>query len=189
MFPLVAPPPPGVDRVRYWDLAASADPSHDRSAGLLMAREGDRFTILDLVAVRQEPGDLETTVRRVADLDGPGVPVVIEQEPGAAGKQVIHWWRRLLSPVPVYADRPSGSKVARARIPAGLGTAGRLAIAAPGGRAPEWRGDLLDEARLFPTGGHDDLVDALSGAAAWLAEHGQRAGSTSRPTRRVIGER
>jgi predicted phage terminase large subunit-like protein len=155
--------PRGLKIVRYWDLAAteqvgSNDP--DWTAG---AKEGEYhgvFYILDLVRIRASPSEVEKLIRQTAQLDGRGVAVWIEKEPGASGKTVIdHYRRNVLMGWAVYADAPSTSKVV-----ASLG----FRAAAERGDVylvrGEWNEDFLREAEKFPTGSHDDSVNAAYGA-------------------------
>jgi predicted phage terminase large subunit-like protein len=183
---VVADFPRDAPRVRYWDMAASGDPSADRTAGALVAHLRGRFWILDVVFARErEPASL---IANTSTRDGPDVPVVIEQEPGSSGVQVIDWYKRdVLSGRSVHGDRPTGSKVARAQVVAGIAAntvtsnggyahvpTGNLMAVRPEGQLAGWIDDLFDEMRSFPTGGHDDLVDALTGAVGWLRRKGPR---------------
>ena len=56
-------------------------------------------------------------------------------------------------------ERSSGNKVERAAPLASAAEAGNLRLV-----EGTWIQDFLDEATAFPMGGHDDQVDAVSGA-------------------------
>ncbi len=150
--------------VRFWDLAATepkdgTDPDWTVGALVGMDREG-RYWVLDVRRLRGTPRDVELAVRQCAEIDGPGVRVVIEQEPGAAGKSLLeHYQRHVLAGWAVYPKRQTGSKYARAQPLAAAAEAGRVYL-----RRAAWNGDLLDELSMFPRGAHDDQVDALAGA-------------------------
>jgi predicted phage terminase large subunit-like protein len=151
-------------RVRFWDLAATdamagADP--DYTCGVLMGRHTDgTFWVLDVVRVRVGPKGVRWAIRQAAELDGPSVAIRIEREGGAAGKiaadaivtQELAGW-------PAAAVRPEGSKAERAEPWGSQIEAGNVCLV----RAA-WNAAFLDEHRAFPTGDHDDQVDAASGA-------------------------
>ncbi len=160
--------------VRHWDLAATAatpgtDP--DWTAGTLLARADDgRFWILDQTAIRETPGAVERAVRATAERDGREVAVVIEQEPGAAGKMTVQRFAGLLAGWNVHGLRPSGPKASRAAALAAQAEAGNVVLL----RGP-WITAWMDEAEAFPSGAHDDRVDSASGALAWLTRRGGQA--------------
>jgi predicted phage terminase large subunit-like protein len=154
-----------VRQVRYWDLAAteakkrSADP--DYIAGVKMGIRRDRsIVILDVVRDRREPGGVEKLLKLTASLDGTGVLQKIEQEPGSAGKIVIHnYVTDTLAGHAVKGERSTGSKEVRAEPLASQVAVGNVSLL----RAP-WNLAFIAECKTFPTGTHDDQVDAASGA-------------------------
>jgi predicted phage terminase large subunit-like protein len=172
-FPVVdrVPPlAPLVGRVRAWDLAAtptdeaaSRDP--DWTAGVLLGRDAGRtLYVLDVRRLRGTPKEVEGLVRRTAEADGPGVTVVMEQEPGSAGKTVIDHYLRLLQAFTFYGNRSTGSKADRARPLAAQAEGGTVKLLRGG-----WNKDFLDEAALFPQARHDDQIDAASLGLSKLA--------------------
>ena len=79
-------------RARYWNLAATeqkegVDP--DWTAGVLMAVEDGAYQVQDVQRFREGPAGVEARIKSQAAIDGPNVPVRIEQEPGSAGVIVI----------------------------------------------------------------------------------------------------
>jgi predicted phage terminase large subunit-like protein len=127
-----------------------------------MAEQDGLFWIVDVVRGRWSAAEVEAVVAQTAQRDGPGTPVQLKQEPGAAGKSVVdHFTRRVLRGFAVHAARDSGSKVLRAQPFAASVEAGNVRLV-----AGPWNEAFLDEARLFPAGAHDDQVDAA--ADAWL---------------------
>lgn len=160
--------PIGLSHLRYWDLAATEESmgnDPDRTAGALCGFDKDKiFWIVDVVAFRKEGLGVKQGIRQAAELDGRAVRIRIEQEGGASGKLVVGDFIRELRGWPVTADRKTGSKVARARPLANYAEAGNVRIV----RAA-WNRELLEEFESFPSGGHDDRVDAVSGAFAELA--------------------
>jgi len=103
-------------------------------------------------------------VQCTAGLDGTGVPIWMEQEPGSAGVTVIDHYLRLLAGYNFRGERSTGNKAERA-LP--------LAAQAEGGAVKLVRGgcnrDFLDEVEVFPFGPHDDVVDATALAFNRLA--------------------
>jgi hypothetical protein len=109
------------------------------------------------------------------------VQIVIEQEPGAAGKATAdHYRTRILPRYHVKTERPTGDKATRA-WPA--------AAAAENGLTHLVRGRhtlaFLDDLTAFPHSKHDDCVDALSAAHTILAKTG-RGFSISSPSKHHI---
>jgi predicted phage terminase large subunit-like protein len=169
-FNLVELLPQTAYRIRYWDLAATQakagrDPDYAVGARVSRSFAAKRFTIEDITRVRLTPGELETLMRRTAELHGPEVVIYIEQEPGASGKIVTdHYKNDVLHGFTVRALRSTGPKIERARPFSAQAAAGNVDIL----RA-NWNIAFYDECEAFPLGAHDDQVDACSGAIAQLA--------------------
>jgi len=110
--------------------------------------------------MRGSPAEVEARIHQTAMIDGSGTQIVIEQEPGAAGVNTIHHYvTRILADFTVRGQRTTGSKVERAGPVSSQAEVGNVRLH----RGP-WVGAFLDEVEAFPLGGHDDQVDALSGA-------------------------
>ena len=106
-------------------------------------------------------------VRAQAQIDGPNVPVRIEEEPGSAGKIVTdHYARHVLQGRDFRGVRSSGPKPERARPLAAAISNGLVSLRS---EAP-WVQDLTNEMRSFPLGTHDDQVDGMSGAVTALTQ-------------------
>lgn len=162
----VAPDLTGAKIVRRWDLAGSEVspeyPNPDWTAGVKMARmPDDRIVILNVVRFRKTPGGVEKEIRRVAAIDGRRIKIRIEQEPGSAGKSLIHHYVvRVLHGYDVRGVPSSGDKIIRASPLSSQAYAKNVYLL----RAP-WNKDFLNEIVWFPNPGvHDDQVDAASGA-------------------------
>jgi predicted phage terminase large subunit-like protein len=151
--------------VRYWDLAAtepsSAAPDPDYTVGLRLDLDPDgNFYIRDIVRVRKAPGAIEKIAAQTAAADGREVTIMLEEEPGAAGKHLSDRYKRhVLHGYTVKSIRPTGPKQVRAQPVAAAAQNGLLKIVA-GAHLHEF----LDELTAFPNGPHDDCVDALAGA-------------------------
>ena len=157
-------------RVRYWDFAATeqkegVDP--DWTAGVLMGVEDGAYQVQDVQRFREGPAEVEVRVRAQAQIDGPSVPVRIEEEPGSAGKIVSdHYARHVLQGRDFRGVRSSGNKAERARPLAAAISNGLVSLRS---EAP-WVRDLVNEMRSFPLGTHDDQVDSMSGAMTALTQ-------------------
>jgi predicted phage terminase large subunit-like protein len=151
--------------VRYWDLASTRPNTNNRdpdyAVGCLMGVREGKYYILDVQRLRGTPGDVEARVRQIANIDGRGVSIYIEQEPGSSGVSLIsHYVRNVLPGWPVYGDKVTGPKVERAKPVSAQAQVGNVIII-----NGSWVYDFLDEIESFPNSGvHDDQVDAMSGA-------------------------
>ena len=91
--------------------------------------------------------------------------IIIEQEPGSGGKESFELTVRNLAGYIVYADKVTGSKLVRAEPLAAQVQAGNVFLIA-GDHVDAFR----DEMEMFPSGLHDDQVDAAAMAFARLAD-------------------
>jgi predicted phage terminase large subunit-like protein len=177
-FRIVDRAPNGLRKVRFWDLAATAEPTRtdllydpDYTVGALLGRAQDGTVyVLDVVRRRLDPTDVKRLVRQTAELDGREVVIGMEQESGASGKAEIHAYRRLLAGYTFQARQPFADKVTRAAPYASYAEGGGVRLV----RAP-WNAAFLQEHEQFPLGEHDDVVDS----AAWgfLTLHPDAAGN------------
>ena len=127
------------------------------------------------------PGAIEHLVAKTAKRDGRTVPIVIEQEPGAAGVQAAQrYTRHVLRGYNVKAVRVTGDKATRARPVAAAAENGLIQIAR--GRHTN---AFLDELASFPHAAHDDCVDALAGAHTALSKSGGHARISSPHNARI----
>lgn len=171
MFEVVDTIPDNMKLIRYWDLAATEklregqDP--DYTSGCLMARDDrNTFYVLHINRFRCNPGETEDRIRQQADIDGTGVEVFMEQEPGASGKSLInHYQRNVLTPYSFKGIPSTGSKIDRAKPVAAKADAGMIKIL-----RGTWNQDYFNELEVFPDGEHDDQVDSTSGAFMQLAQ-------------------
>lgn len=152
--------------VRYWDRAATEpsvkNPDPDWTVGALLGRtiEG-RIIIADIVRFRGTPQTVEATIKQVALMDGVGVDIGLEQEPGASGKFEAQYLVRALSGfiIKVYPKRkgkieswgPLSSQVEAGNVDV---------VVAP------WNTEFFKEVENIDGSNkmHDDQADACSGA-------------------------
>jgi len=181
-FPIVDEAPKrSVKTIRYWDMAATeadpkkADDEGDQPAytvGCKMTMTSDGlFFITSMVRDRLTPRRVETLVRQVADMDGPGVPIWMEQEPGSSGKTVIDYYRRnILRGFEFRGNAVHIAKTQRWGPLASQAEAGNVLLV----RGP-WNEAFLDEIDIAPDGPFVDQADAASGALEKLSGIGTGA--------------
>ncbi len=153
------------NRVRYWDRAASAGKG-DWTAGVKMSAGADGLYYVEHCdRFRLEGHERNARMLQRAKGDGPGCLVRGEQEPAAAGKVEVGYLVRGFAGYDVAFSVASGNKEVRAAPFASQCQAGNVRLV-----AGEWIQNFLAELADFPTGRHDDQVDAASGAFNELAQ-------------------
>lgn len=166
--PIVDVSSKAVQIVRRWDFAASkATGSYDPdwTVGVKMQRNEDGgYTILDVVRFRGGPDEVEKTVMAVASQDGYDVRIILPQDPGQAGVAQVQYYTKLLAGYKIQSVRETGDKATRADPLAAQMNMGNVALV-----RSSWNRSFLEELSCFPKGGHDDQVDAASGAFAFIA--------------------
>lgn len=160
--------------VRYWDVAGtdvtgSNDP--DYTVGALGCRMDDgRTAFVDIARFRLSVAARDARIVEVAKDDraryGGRVVWWFESETGIAGSERTESIVRAVQNVGIacHSERATGSKEVRAEPLASKAEAGNVVLC-PG----EWRDDFRLEAAQFPTGSHDDQIDAAVGADAKLS--------------------
>jgi predicted phage terminase large subunit-like protein len=164
--------PAGGRSVRAWDLAATfagggRDPDWTRGVRMRVTAE-KRYVVEDVVSLRGGPDEVEDLILRTARADGAGVPVRLAQDPGQAGKVQTMSLVRKLAGYRVFAVRETGDKATRAGPFASQVNVGNVAMV-----AGAWNREYREELGAFPSGKHDDMVDASSGAFAALLGPGE----------------
>lgn len=158
---------------RYWDLAASEadEPGKDPdwTAGVLMGRDiRGIFYVVDVLRLRATPLNVESLITQTAALDRAmwgQVAIRMEQEPGSSGVNTIAHYNRLLAGYDFAPNKTTGSKATRAKPLSAQVEAGNVKI-----KSAPWNNEFLNECAAFPPlSGHDDQVDAASGALEELA--------------------
>jgi predicted phage terminase large subunit-like protein len=155
-------------RVRFWDRAASeqrpgTDP--DATVGLLLSKDASGcYYVEDVRRMFATPGAVEKAIVNTARQDGAATSVGYHQDPGSAGVNEAQATARALDGFNVTFEPATGDKATRAKPISAQAEAGNVKIV----RAP-WNDDFIRELENFPTGRHDDQVDALSGGHAMLS--------------------
>jgi predicted phage terminase large subunit-like protein len=154
--------PDFTDTVRAWDLAgtkpSSAYPDPDWTRGVLLGFYNGATFILDIVSCREEPGGVRALVSNTAARDGTDVRVILPKDPGAAGKDSIHSYAKMLRGYTVNAVPVTKNKVLMARPWAADAGNGLVKVV-----RGAWNRAFFAEVEGFPQKGlHDDIVDAVS---------------------------
>ena len=156
-------------KIRFWDLAATADAKGkdpDWTVGALVGISAGRYYVLDIQRMRGTPAEVERRIVMTAQQDDSKTDIWMEQEPGASGVNTIDYYaRNVLLGFPFKGVRSSGTKEERARVFSSACEMGNVKLLR--GR---WTKDLIDECVQFPKGSHDDQVDAVSGAINHLSK-------------------
>jgi predicted phage terminase large subunit-like protein len=169
-FPMVEAIPAGWEHViRWWDRAATRpnpeNPDPDWTEGLLLYHyPNGTWCVGDLKSERESPGKIEQLIKNVATHDGSGVSIGGYQDPGSAGVLEAENFVRMLSGYDVHVMTVSQDKTVRAKPVSAQCEAGNVKVLRAG-----WNDHLFLQLEGFPGRGHDDAVDALSGAFNFLA--------------------
>ncbi len=152
------PPRARLKTLRIWDLAAT-EGGGDYTAGPKMSRERDtgKIFIENLIRGQKSPGQNKTIVHATAEVDGHGVKIWMEQEPGSAGKTVIEDYKKLLKAYAFDGEKATGPAEVRASPLLAAIEAGNVYMI-----EAEWNGEVRHEFNAFPDGVNDDIVIALS---------------------------
>jgi len=169
---LDAPPALYSSRVRYWDLAASKTRAgraksldRDYAVGTLeMRTREERYVVEHVERLRGTAQDVDDAIIRCAEMDGRGVPIVVEKEPGSNGEMYASYLTRRLAGWAVTFKPSTGAKETRFRPFAAQCQAGNVSIV-----RGAWNAPWFDELEVaFAGGAHDDQADSASGAFAEL---------------------
>jgi predicted phage terminase large subunit-like protein len=159
-----------ISSVRYWDKAASDSKDAAFTAGVLMHKMNDKTFVIEHVARgRWRSLNREQRIREYAETDkklSKNYMIVVEQEPGSAGRESADNTIHNLTGFRVYADRVTGSKQVRAEPFAAQVQAGNVFLV----RVGPWVEAFLDECETWPNGKYEDQVDAAAGAFNRLIE-------------------
>lgn len=174
-FPVVDAVPAGGRVVRAYDLAATEAKScrddPDWTASVRVRRVPDpadaragTFYVEAASRLRGTPATVEAMILALATQDGTAVAIRLPQDPGQAGKAQAATYIRKLAGYDVRAAPVTGDKVSRAGPASAQAEAGNIRLV-----RGAWNDAFLDELEAFPTGRHDDWVDALADAINELA--------------------
>lgn len=179
--------PPTLRPLRSWDFAATEpkkgqDPDWTAGSkqGIDRNSAGEqRLIIVGMEHFQESPGVTQLRLKTTATLDTRRVPIFIEQEPGSAGKTLVHNYKTgLLFGWSVHSATSTGSKEDYWKPVSALAEAGALWLV----EGP-WNEALIEELTGLPNG-HDDQADAISHGFAWQTGEGSAAERTRQLTSR-----
>jgi predicted phage terminase large subunit-like protein len=157
------------DEVTYWDRAATVpsptNPSPDATIGIHMRRKGGLYYICDMRKARETPGKVQELIVNTAS-SRPSCTVVLEEDPGQAGKADVATLITALNRFRVEVRRVTKAKDLRLRPFSTQAQAGNVKIV----RGP-WNNEYFNVMEGFPEGDHDDECDGTSGAYNYLTEN------------------
>lgn len=168
------------DRIRVWDLAAtekkSAKDDPDYTASCLYSRTPDGKRYMQFYRARLNWRATKAKILEYAKREGPSVPVIITQEPGASGKMIVQEMIAALGNlgVPAYRflERQIGDKIARHGPLSAQAEAGNIVIVEGDyetGGDPE---SVMNEFHDLPDCTHDDRIDTAAIAEfRWTKTH------------------
>ena len=158
-----------VGRVRYWDRAATekrTDNDPDATVGLLLSKDARGIYYVEhVLKLYATPHTVEQAMLNCAKADGRQTTVAFMQDPGSAGVAEAQATARALDGFNVRFAPATGDKETRAKPVSAQAEADNVKIV-----RGLWNAEFLRELENFPTGRHDDCVDALSGAHEQLRE-------------------
>lgn len=163
-------PPPSsiVNTVRYWDKAGTTD-GGAYTVGVKMASlKNGKFLIMDVKRFQKSSEIREAIIKDIAEADGRGTTIYIEQEPGSGGKESAESTIKNLAGFVVYKDQPTGDKVYRADPFSVQVNDGNVQLL-----RGDWNRDFIDELRHFPFSTYKDQTDASAGAFSKLVRKKQ----------------
>ncbi|MDP9820397.1 putative phage terminase large subunit-like protein [Nocardioides massiliensis] len=160
------------DLLISWDMAFKSTAGSDYVAGHVWMRRGADAYLLDRIHGRLDFPATLLAVRRLAARWPQALLKLVEDK--ANGTAVIAMLTRSIPGlVPI---EPDGGKVARATAVSPLVEAHNVWLPAP--ELCPWVDEVIEEAAAFPTGKHDDDVDAMSQALNRLIVQPLLAGET-----------
>lgn len=149
--------------IQSWDTTFKGGVQNDYAVGQVWGKAGADYYLLDQVRDRMDFPAMLAAVRALAAKWPDARTKLIEDT--ANGPAVIATLKHEVAGlIPVT---PEGGKIARVNAVAGLVESGNVHLPSPD-TAP-WIGDFIEECTAFPTGAHDDQVDAMSQALVRLS--------------------
>ena len=151
----------GITRVvQAWDTAFKSGTMNDYSVGVTIGISKTRYYILDVWRDRAEFPDLKRAVVAQATKWNPHAVVI---EDAASGQSLIQELKRNTR-IPLVMVKADKDKTSRANAISAIHEAGLCYLP----DSEHWVSDFVDECAAFPTGTHDDQVDAFVHALTYL---------------------
>jgi predicted phage terminase large subunit-like protein len=153
-------------RVRAWDLAftkpSEQNPNPDWTRGVLISKDASkRYTVEDVVGMRDRVHEVETLIFDTARRDGFDVVISIPLDPAAAAGAYAKGLQRRLAEMGynVRLSKPVKSKLTRFAPFSSIAQSGWVDIV-----IADWNKEFFDELEIFDGSGKtkDDQCDAVS---------------------------
>ena len=141
--------------IQSWDLASGLSEKNDYSVGITISVSEEKIFIRDVFRARMEFPDLIRQMERQWRIHRAHRVVVENVGIGISALQVL-----CKSRMPLLPFNPKVDKVTRAEQVSAILEQGRVSML----KDAPWLDDLMSEFRSFPSGKHDDLIDALTQA-------------------------
>lgn len=161
--------------VRFWDFAATAKERATSqacyTAAVKMCVINGVFYILDCYWEQVDGGEGDDSVIAIAGQDSRNVKVRWELEGGSAALRYEAHLKRMLSGFDAAAVKPQGDKLTRALPWATAAKQGRIKLL-----RGDWNDQFLNSCQNYdgkPNPLTNDIIDATSGAFAYLSEFGK----------------
>lgn len=173
-----------VARCRSWDLASSDNTlgdQRDYTVGVRMLKTPNgQYWIFDYER-GQYGNNLKQILIRTANRDGVDYNILIE--PGTGNSQLLYdeYSKDLVGFSTVHSKPGTATKEDRATPLANAIYDRKVHVMISNN---ELRQLFLDELKAFPTGKHDDIVDAISYGYLWLKDHGESVVKTGSKRKR-----
>ena len=156
------------DFIQSWDCTFKDSGTSDYVVGQVWARSlanPARRYLLDQVRGRM---NFTETMNAIRDLKGrwPQTERILIEDKANGSAVIDMLTNEIPSIIPV---EPKGGKVVRANAVTANVEAGNVFI--PTAENADWVGDFVEEVAAFPSGAHDDQVDAMTQANAWYNEN------------------
>lgn len=167
--PWEGPLPEKLVMCRAWDCAATTGKRSDFTVGTLMGLVPgtEKVILIDQIRQQYSADRVDPQIIRVSDQDGPNTTIVIEVEPGSAGKRLLNHQLNILSGRRVSWASPGSNKLTRAVPFSRAASAGKI-FYVPG----DWTTACFQEIDSF-TGttadDHDDIIDSISLGYSYLS--------------------
>ncbi len=167
--------PPIYAKARAWDMASTSG-GGDFTTGSLLGRSADN----EMYVFGRERKQLGSSdgielVKAIAERDTAAIPIVIEEEKGASGKNLVEFYRRELPGYQVVSAPVSGTKEMRAQ-PYSILQQGEHVILPADDADAEWVQEWIKEHSGMMGDGrrprHDDQIDTAAHAVNYLLDHG-----------------
>ena len=151
-------------RVRFWDRAATVktklnDPDWTSGAKVSVDENGIIY-VEHLDSFQGAPLTNQQRIKQRAVIDGIGVQIYMEEEPGSSGKDTIDTYARIvLAGYSFRGRRSTGPKESYIDAFAAQAEAGNVRLV-----RGDWNERFLKNTELWPMGSHDDDIDSTSKA-------------------------